>query len=79
MKKSAERNFVVGTHDGGILSLAPIGRTSIGCKIEQAPIEAVYAWMARRRRKENPSSPRSKRARRRLLTSSEQMKGWKND
>jgi hypothetical protein len=72
--KKPERSFIIGSHDDGILSLAPIGRTSIGCKIEQAPIEAVYAWMARQRLKANPSSPRSKRARRRLLTHSDQMR-----
>ena len=75
MKKPAERrSFLIGTHENGILSLSPTGRTSIGCKTEEAPIEAVYAWMARRRRKENP--PPTHKKRRRLFESSDELRAW---
>ena len=72
MKKYTERSFVVGTHENGILSLTPC--SARGCKTEEAPIEAVYAWMARQRLKANPSPHPAKPRRRRLLTHSDQMR-----
>ena len=76
MKKPERRSFLIGTHEGGILSLSPTGRTSIGCKTEEAPIELVYAWMARRRRQENPPPTHKKQRRRRLFESSDELRAW---
>jgi len=79
MKKPEQRSFIIGTHEGGILSLTPTGRTSIGCKTEEAPIEAVYSWMARRRRRENPAPDGKRKPRRKLFTSSEELRKWQRE
>ena len=70
--KKPERSFLIGTHKNGVISLTPTGRSSIGCKTEEAPIEAVYAWMSRQRLKQNPTG----RKRRRPFESSDELRAW---
>ncbi len=76
--KKPERTFTISIEPGGnsIIGIPPGNSLSIalaGGKVYHAPIEWVHAAVSRRHLKANPGKP----TRRRLLTSSAEMKDWK--
>ncbi len=78
--KKPEHTFTISIEPGGnsIIGIPPGHTLSIALasgKQYSAPIEWIHTAMSRKHQRENPSGKHPRR--RRLLASSEAMKGWK--